>query len=263
VRADDGSIRVTTSDTSQVEFRVTSEGFAALLLGGKLRVDSQQNGNEVDLSVRRGMGVTLGINTKRVTTEVRMPRNADLQLDTGNGAVEVSSVDGTISVRTGDGAIKASQLSGKIDLQTGNGAITVEALKGELTVHTGDGLIRGTTLDGKCDASSGNGAIQLAGRFDSLNIKSGDGTVVARVATGSSMSSAWSINTGDGGVEVELPKDFQANLDVSTSDGRISLGLPVTVQGAIGKTAVHGTLNGGGPALVIRTGDGSIRLNGV
>ncbi len=263
VRADDSSVRVITSDSAQVEFRVKYAGFAAVEFGGKLHVDSHQNGGQVELTVHLSPGIVLGVSNRQVSTEVHMPRNADLRLETRDGHVEVASLSGNITVRTTDGGIKASQLSGTIDLQTSDGGMSVDALKGDFKLRTGDGTIGATNLDGKCEASSSDGSIHLAGRFDSLDIKSGDGGVVARIAPGSRMSSAWSIRSGDGGVDLALPTDFRANLDVSTKDGHITLGLPVTVQGDLGTSLVRGTMNGGGPSLVIRTGDGSIHLKGV
>jgi hypothetical protein len=263
IQADDSSVRVITSDTDQVEFRVTSQGFAAVNIGRKLHIDSQQNGNQVELSVRLSPGVTIGVNNKSLSTEVRMPKNADLQLDTSDGHVEVSDLNGNVVVHTSDGAIKASQLSGTIDLRSKDGDIAVEALTGTFKLHSGDGKINGTRLDGNCDVSTGDGAIQVGGRFDSLNVKSGDGGVKARAEPGSKMSSTWSITTKDGGVEVVIPKGLQATLDASTRDGHISLGLPVSVEGIVDQKAVRGTINGGGPTLFIHTGDGTIHLNSI
>ena len=263
IKVDDSSVQVITSDSNQVDFRVTSEGFAAINVGGKLHVDSQQNGNQVELTVRLSPGVTLGFSNRKLTTVVRMPKNADLQLETSDGHVELSDLKGNIVVHTSDGEIKASQLSGTIDMRTKDGDIAADRLSGTFKLHSGDGKINATQLDGKCDVSTGDGSIRVAGRFDSLDIKSGDGAVTARAELGSTMSSTWSIATKDGGVDVTIPNNLQANLDASTGDGRISLGLPVLVQGDLGKKAVHGAINGGGPTLLIHTGDGSIHLNGI
>jgi hypothetical protein len=263
VHTDDSSVQVITSDTTQVQFRVTYEGFATVQIGGKPHIDSQQNGDQVELTARFDRGVTFGISNRRMSTEIRMPRNADLQVETSDGRVEVSSVNGNVTVRTTDGAIKASQLSGKIELHTTDGGITVDTLKGDFDLRTGDGAIGAAHLDGKCAVSSKDGSIHLTGRFDSLDVTSGDGAVVAQIAPGSRMSSAWNIRTTDGRVDLALPRDFQANLDASTRDGHITLGLPVAVEGKVDHSRVRGTMNGGGPPLVIRTGDGSIRLNGV
>jgi hypothetical protein len=263
IRVDDSKVRVITSDTDQVEFRVTAEGFATINIGGKLHVDSQQNGNQVELTVRVSPGVMIGFSNKRLSTEVRMPKNADLQLESSDGHVELSDLRGNIVVHTSDGAIKASQLSGSIDLRSRDGDIDAETLSGELKLHSADGKVRASHLDGKCDVSTSDGGIQVAGRFDALDIKSSDGAVNARAEAGSKMSADWSIKTTDGRVDMEIPKDLRANLDASTRDGHISLGLPVSVEGELGKKTVHGTINGGGPTLSIRTGDGSIRLNGI
>jgi DUF4097 and DUF4098 domain-containing protein YvlB len=263
IHVDDSKVHVVTSDTNQVEFRVISEGLAAINIGGKLHVDSQQNGDQVELTVRVSHGVTIGINTTRLSTEVRMPRNADLQLETSDGRVDLSDLNGNISVHTSDGGIKVSQLSGTIDIGTKDGGIDAHSLTGTVKLRSGDGRIDGTQLDGKCDAATKDGRIRVDGRFDALDIKSGDGSVTASAQPGSNMSTNWSITTRDGSVDVAIPKDFKANLDASTRDGHISLGLPVAVEGDLGKSKVRGTINGGGPTLSIHTGDGAIRLNGI
>ena len=263
VHVDDSSVHILTSDTNQIEFRVTSEGSATINIGAKLRIDSQQNGNQVELTVLTKPGISIGFSDKRLRTEVRMPKDADLQVETADGSVNISSVNGNIAIKTTDGSVKAAELAGKIEVRTADGSINVETLTGESKLHSVDGAIGVARVDGKCEASSADGSIHLAGRFDSLDIKSTDGGVVAKVAPGSRMASAWSIRTADGSVELALPQDFQANLDASTRDGHISLGLPVAVQGNIGKTEVRGTMNGGGPALAIHTGDGSIHIKSI
>lgn len=263
VHVDDSSVHILTSDTHQIEFRVTSEGSATINIGAKLRIDSQQNGNQVELTVLRKPGISIGFSDKRLRTEVRMPKDADLQVETADGSVNISSVNGNIAIKTTDGSVKAAELAGKIEVRTADGSINVETLAGESSLHSVDGAIGVAHVDGKCEASSADGSIHLAGRFDSLDIKSTDGGVVAKVAPGSTMASAWSIRTADGSVELALPQDFRANLDASTRAGHISLGLPVAVQGNIGKTEVRGTMNGGGPALAIHTSDGSIHIKSI
>jgi DUF4097 and DUF4098 domain-containing protein YvlB len=254
---------VITSDTNQVEFRVTSQGFAAINIGGKLHIDSQQNGNEVELTVRLSPRVTIGFNNKRLSTEVRMPKNANLQLETSDGRVELSNLNGNIVVHTSDGAVNASQLSGSIDIRSKDGDIAADTLTGAFKLQSGDGKISGTALDGKCEVFTSDGSIHVAGRFDSIDIKSANGAVTARAEPGSKVSSTWSIATKDGSVTVEVPKNLQANLDARTANGHISLGIPVSVEGDLGKKTVYGSINGGGPTLFIRTGDGSIHLNGI
>ena len=261
VETNDGSVRVTTADTKQVEIVAEYQGYE---LGKNLRIDSRQTGDRVEfvarLTAQWGIHFNWGRN-HRLHIEVRMPQNADLTVETGDGSVETNAISGTIKVHTGDGSVKADSLTGTIDLHTNDGSIRVDNLKGDMRLHTGDGSIEAHNLDGKVDADSGDGHIRLEGRFEALNVKTGDGSVDARVLNGSKMGTSWSLRTGDGSVDLTLPADFQADIDATTGDGHISLGIPVTVEGTFSRSAIHGKMNGGGQALTIHTGDGSIRLS--
>jgi len=260
VETNDGSVRVTSSDAKQVEFRVEYQGYE---LGKTLRVDAHQDGDKVELTARvtGHWGFSFGHNSRHLHIEVLMPREADLLVETGDGSVQAESINGTVNVHTGDGSVKAYSLSGTIDLHTNDGSITVENLKGDVKLRTGDGSIEARDLDGKVEADSGDGHIRIAGRFDALNVKTGDGSVNTRVLPGSKMVSSWTIRTGDGSVDLVLPSDFQTNIDASTGDGHISLGIPVTIEGTFKTSEMHGKMNGGGQPLTIHTGDGSIRLS--
>ena len=262
VETNDGSVRVTSGASKQVEFHVEYQGYE---LGRDLRVDTQQNGDKVELIARVtghwGIHIDWGHSSRRLHIEVRMPQDGDVQVETGDGAVEASSINGAVNVHTGDGSVHANSLSGTIDLHTSDGSITVDTLKGNIRLRTGDGSVEARDLDGSVEANSGDGHIRLAGRFEALNVKTGDGSVDTRVQPGSKMSASWALRTGDGSVDIALPSDFQANIDATTGDGHISLGIPVTVEGTFSKSAVRGKMNGGGQTLTIHTGDGSIRLS--
>ncbi len=241
VDTNDGSVRVMTSDTKQVELRVIYNGYT---LDKNLRIESKQDGDRVEFSARETMHWSWGIHVNRgLRLEVRMPRNADLSVDSGDGSVETQAVTGNLDIHTGDGHIK------------------VEGAKGQIKLRTGDGSIEGRDLDGQIEADSGDGHIALDGRFDTLNIRTGDGSINAHAQPGSKVISAWSIRTGDGSVDLTLPGDLNANIDASTNDGRISLGIPVTVEGQFSNSQIRGKMNGGGQPVTIHTGDGSIRLN--
>ena len=260
VETNDGSVRVSTGDSKQVEFRVEYHGYE---LGKNLHIDTHQEGDKVELVARISghWGISWGHNTRGLHIEVRMPREGDLDVHSGDGSVQAESINGKVKVYTGDGSVKANTLAGNIDLHTNDGSITVDSLKGDIRLHTGDGSIEARDLDGKVDADSGDGHIRIAGRFDALNVKTGDGSVDTRVQPGSKMATSWTIRTGDGSVDLVLPSDFQTNIDASTGDGHISLGIPVTVEGTFSNSQIHGKMNGGGQPLTIHTGDGSIRLS--
>ena len=239
--SNDGAVRVTTGDSNQVEFRVTYSGYT---MDKNLTITSNQSGDRVEVSARVRNGMSWGFNMhKSLRIEVRMPKNADLEVDTGDGSVESDAINGNVDIHTGDGHIR------------------LDGAKGNIRLRTGDGSIEGRELDGQLEATSGDGHINVDGRFDSLNIKTGDGSVTARANPGSKLVNSWNVHTGDGSVTMSVPGDLQANIDASTNDGRISLGLPVLVEGTMGTSQIHGKMNGGGNPLTIHTGDGSIHLS--
>lgn len=241
VETDDGAVRVSTGDIRQVEIRVVYSGYR---LDRDLRVTTSQNGDEVSVVAKTMSGSfwNWGVRHTSLRVEIHMPK------------------DGDLNVRTGDGSVEADSVNGNVDVTTGDGSITVQGARGNIRFHTGDGSIEARGLDGSVDASSGDGHVSVEGRFDSLNIKTGDGSVTARAGRGSRMNTTWSLSTGDGSIELQIPGDLQADIDASTHDGHISMGLPLTVEGTFSSSKIHGKLNGGGQALTIRTGDGSIRL---
>lgn len=258
VESDDARVRVTGTDDSQVEVSVEYDGYD---LGKSLRIEARQEGNKVHVSVRTIGRIGISLNFKsRLVVEVRMPRQGDLKVTTGDGWISVLSIKGNVSVRSADGSIKAANLAGNVDLRSADGKILAGGLQGNLRLRTSDGSIEGNNLEGDCDVTSSDGHIYLTGRFDTLNIKSGDGGIEASVEQGSRMSRSWDISSGDGSIELRLPEDFKALLNASTSDGSIKLEIPVAVEGEMKRSRVRGTLNSGGPALNIHSGDGSIRL---
>jgi hypothetical protein len=260
VDTNDGSVRVATGDSKQVEFVVDYDGYK---LDRNLHIESRQDGDHVEISARvtGHWGFSWGGNHRTIRIGVRMPKDADLRIDTGDGSVETQSLKGNLKIHTGDGSVKSDEVTGDVDIDTGDGSITLEGAKGDVRLRTGDGHIDARNIDGKLDATSGDGHIKIDGRFDALNIKTGDGSIDARVLPGSKLVSGWNIHTGDGSVDLVLPGELQANIDASTNDGRISLGIPVTVEGTFSTSQLHGKMNGGGQPLTIHTGDGSIRLS--
>jgi DUF4097 and DUF4098 domain-containing protein YvlB len=223
VDTSDANIHVSTWDQNTIEAKVTTLRYK--IGEGGIRIEEHQNGDLVEIDVRfPHHNFTVEWGNHRVDVEIHMPRE------------------------------------GKVNLRTGDGKIEIGGLKGEMDLHSGDGSEVLEGVDGKLRATTGDGHIRADGRFDALELKTGDGRVEVRAAAGSSLASGWRLETGDGSVTLEVPADFSADVDLHTSDGHIDLEMPVTTEGKLRENEVHGKLNGGGSSLIIRTGDGSIRL---
>lgn len=122
IHTNDGAVRVYTSETKQIEFRVEYHGYE---LGKGLKIDARQDGPRIELDAHLASRLCVFcINTNRsLRIEVRMPRTADLTVDTGDGSVESEAVEGQMEIRTGDGHISVHGAKGEIRLRTGDGHI--------------------------------------------------------------------------------------------------------------------------------------------
>src|SRR6202795_877474 len=140
IDTNDGGVRVSTSDSKNVEFRVEYEGYE---MDKNLHVEAHQSGDQVELVARitGHWGFSWGTHGRRLNIEVRMPKDADLNAHTGDGSGRQNSTKENSPSRTGGGVLKANGLTGTIDLHTHDGSINVDTLKGDMKLRTGDGSI--------------------------------------------------------------------------------------------------------------------------
>jgi Putative adhesin len=221
----DASIRVAVWDQNTIQAKVITTGYKIGIGGNGIRIDEHQSGDVVEIDVHYPYhGFNIGWNNRHVEIIVQMPRE------------------------------------GRVDLHTGDGNIEIAGLKGEMDINSGDGSETLDNVDGKLHAKTSDGHIRANGRFEALDLKTGDGRVEVHANSGSSLGSGWRLETGDGSVQLDVPGDLAADVDLHTGDGHIDLDMPVTTVGQVRQTDVRGKLNGGGGLLTIHTGDGSIHL---
>lgn len=243
IESNDGHIRVDTWDRNEVSARVLVKGWSLGVGGGDVRITERQEGNTISLDVRAPRPVWgINLQSRSIEIELSVPRQANLIAKSGDGHVQVSDLDGDVDLRSGDGHI------------------TLAGIRGPMRLYTGDGRIEGQRLDGPLDAQTGDGSIRVSGRFDSLDLRTGDGHIQAEVEAGSQVASGWSLRTSDGSIRLRVPEDLRADLEVHTGDGRINLDIPVEVMGRLNPSDIRGRMNGGGPLLRLRSGDGNITI---
>ena len=224
VTTTDANITVDTWDQNTIEAHVTTRNYK--IGEGGITIRDTQNGDSVDLELRfphEHFNFSFH-NDQQVEISIRMPRQ------------------GQVNLHTGDGSIHLSGLKGAMELESGDGSLELDAVDGTLHAHTGDGHIR------------------AQGRFDGLEIRTGDGRVETRADAGSSLGPGWEVETGDGNVMLAIPGNLAADVELQSGDGHINLEIPLTVEGNLKENHLRGKMNGGGPLLRVHTGDGSIEL---
>lgn len=259
VKTSDANIRVSGWDGKTIDARVTTQGWK--IGGDGINIIDRQNGDTVEIEIRfPRKWFQMNWGTRRVDIEIKVPHEANLDLHTGDGNVDLQGVRGEIDLHSGDGKLNLSELQGRLRASTGDGNIEMRNVRGDLTLNTGDGRIDATGMDGSLRAETGDGRIRINGRFDLLDIRTGDGGIEAAALEGSKAESNWTLKTGDGDLTLRVPETISADVELHTNDGHIDLNMPVTVSGRTGEREIRGRINGGGRLLSLKTGDGSIRL---
>lgn len=214
-----GSLEIEGQDRRDIalEARVTANG--------RTTADAERILHEIEISTGRDVRATGPHNVLHggwgVSLKLLVPRQLAANLQTSNGA------------------ITATMLEGSVQANTSNGAVTFSRVRGNATAHTTNGPIHMTDVDSTVEGTTSNGSVSIAlGRSHS-----GDTPV--------------SVHTSNGGVRLELPATMHAHLDLSTSNGSINVGLPVHLPEHIGHQ-LSVDMNGGGPLVHVETSNGSI-----
>jgi len=244
----DGAVEVRSWDRPEVLIQIDVRGQDKEALA-KIEVIAQQKGNTIEVEVRHpdrrtfvGVGFFVSTSAKLIAS---VPRNVNLNIRTGDGAVMVERVTGRLDIQTQDGSIRATETGGELLAETRDGGIHIEDVTGRVEARTGDGSVR------------------ISGTPGSVRARSGDGSMVLRIRGGAAMTGDWMVDTGDGSVSVELPDGFAALIEADPGSGgrvRSDLKLEKVVGGTREKRTLTGALGQGGRRLTIRTGDGTIRL---
>jgi len=185
------------------------------------------------------VGKDHGQNHVSIDYDITAPKNTTLSAGSGSGDININNVGENAKLNTGSGNIDASGLSGTISLETGSGDITASQNRaGDVKAGTGSGNIHLNNIQGGLKAETGSGNIEISGK----------------------PTSDWKLGTGSGDVTLSLG-GAAMTLDASTGSGGIQTDLPITVQGNLDKHHVVGKVNGGGPAVRVETGSGSIHIH--
>lgn len=215
--------------------------------------------------------ILMGLAASTQANEIRIPladtaRPAVIHAQALNGGITVSGYEGREVIAESRGKISA-------DTEPGNNIRIHGPSIGALSIRvpfmtslhlesTSGGAIRIDRVTGDLELSNTNGSIHadgVAGSIVADTVNGGMHITFDRIS-GTRPSS---LSTLNGGIDVTMPADAKATLQMKTDNGRISsefeLKLPPGTYGR-GQTTTA-ALNGGGPSVTIKTFNGSIRLH--
>lgn len=231
-----GSIHLTSGPAGRVHVfgRVRSSASDARVREIADHPPIEQTGNIVRIGTRHE-----NLRDISIDYEIQLPPDALLNAETGAGSLTDDGVGVNVRLGTGSGSIHATGLRGGFTVETGTGSIYAEQTgTGDVKAETGSGSIELRNLHGGLHAETGSGSIKAAG----------------------TPSAQWWLHTGAGNVEI-WTNGAPFTLDAATGGGSIHCDREIATEGTMARRHVKGKAGGGGPAVHIETGSGSIRIH--
>jgi DUF4097 and DUF4098 domain-containing protein YvlB len=197
-----------------------------------------QNGNSVRVGESNDHDLFQNIS---IDYDVTAPASVALNLHSGSGDVTVDHLGRYLSASSGSGDIRAHGINGPSELSTGSGDIELdENGAGDVKAKTGSGTIKIHGFNGALTARSGSGDIQAEGH----------------------LTGAANLGSGSGSIKLRLTPDAHFNLEASTGSGDIHVNFPgAPQQDDHSRHHLTAPINGGGPALEVRTGSGDVEID--
>ena len=240
IASEAGGIEVRGGDGTEAVIVVTSnrEDFAEIY---NLRFETPAPDRAEVVIERKSHGPSSwfeGGNRTKVT--VTLPKSVATKVSSSGGGIDIAGVDGKVTAESSGGGVHASRLGGAANLSSSGGAISADDIAGDLEAESSGGGVQIREAHGAVVAESSGGAVSVG--FAAGNAKGGD------------------LSSSGGGVAASLDPTVGLEIDASSSGGSVDCDLPLTVRGKIGRDDVHGTLNGGGPLLKLRSSGGGIDI---
>ena len=221
-----------------------------------------------------GGGITLGnlgaraeVRTAGGSIQVGSVRG-DAMIETSGGEIQVGLVNGTLRAETAGGDVVIAGAAGQVTAQTAGGQIEVGPTGGSVRAETAAGSIRLRGSRGRVVAETAGGSIDLLQLQAGVRASTSAGRILAEFNASGKTFAASQLETSMGDVYVYLPVGLSLTIDAAidaAAGHHIVTDFPLSILGDkedFGERTIrgHGTLNGGGEVLRIRTVAGNIEI---
>jgi DUF4097 and DUF4098 domain-containing protein YvlB len=131
-----------------------------------------------------------------------------------------------------------------LDLKANNGGVTITGVSGNIRFDTNNGGVRLSELGGLVRGETHNGGLNVV--------------LAGKQWNGQGLD----VETTNGGVTLEIPDGYNAELETRTVNGGFRTDYPLTIQGELSfQRGVTTTLGSGGAPVRVRTTNGGLKIN--
>lgn len=283
IEARSGTVTVTGRDVQQVTLQMLvhgQDGDGAELLaavqqqGDRLTIRAPDTGARLWDSFAQGVRIDYVLSvprraTCRITTRSGRVNvsgiEGPLAIDSASGSVSVREIGGAVSVVARSGAVDAHSIAGGLLLDAHSGRVTVRGVGGETRIVARSGAVkveqaaalilqgRSGTLEardcaGPVDIEARSGDVTLLNMAGALRLRGNSGSVALRGAIQHDVE----IETGSGGICLEVDPAFPFYIDAQTASGSIHSDLSPWDHAPVASER--------GPSVRLRARRGSIRI---
>jgi hypothetical protein len=211
--------------------------------GGKISVDGHENGGVAFFGWDR--------NEVKVVAMIQTNADDDSQAEALAKQIRINTDGGQISA---EGPSSVSRKSWSVSYEiyvprrsnleavTHNGGVSAADVEGELDLHATNGGIRVENVGGDVHGETTNGGVSASLTGTSWRGKGLD------------------LQTTNGGINLTIPRGYNANLETGTTNGGMRVDFPITVRGLIGRR-IQTQLGTGGPLVRVITTNGGVKIS--
>jgi hypothetical protein len=211
--------------------------------GGKISVDGHENGGVSFFGWDR--------NEVKVVAMIQTNADDDSQAEALAKQIRINTEGGHISAE-GPSSVSRKWWSvsyeiyvprrSNLEAVTRNGGVSAADVEGELDLHATNGGIRVENVGGDVRGETTNGGVTASLTGTSWRGKGLD------------------LQTTNGGINLTIPRGYNANLETGTTNGGMRVDFPITVRGLIGRR-IQTQLGSGGPPVRVMTTNGGVRIS--
>ena len=188
------------------------------------------------------------------TAPIQIDRNVSGWKVNSGGSISASDRDAVVHI-----ALRVPRAT-PLDLNVKNGALTVTGLEAPVTALTGNGSIVCEHVSKNVRAETRNGNIECRYVLGRIRARTGNGSILVderHVAEARPLD----LVSENGSVRVVLPENAGFELDAHAQQGRVRTDFrPDGLQG-FGLRRVVGAVAGGGPGILLRALNGTVRID--
>ncbi len=193
-----------------------------------------------------------------VAIDVELPRQASADVASAGGSARVADLEGAVDVSSSGGSVHVDRITGAVRADSSGGHVEIRDITGRVHVRSSGGSVIAERIDGDLDAASSGGSVKVEDARGVVDASSSGGPVRVGFAAGNAKGG--SLDSSGGGVVARVDPAVGLEIDASSSGGSVSADLPITIRGKVSRDRLHGTLNGGGSLLKLRSSGGGISV---